>query len=553
MISNRQLRKQEDVFVLENVELNKLLEAANIELGKGNYRKVRKIVNQIKALDLPLHIIAYFSSGLLIDVGGALGDINTIQEGKTLLENNFERICGVKGLAPTAHYNLGNAFLEIFSLEYQKNQNDFLFKTATACQLDQAKFHFRKALEFKINNQLAANILVNLGNCYDYLGRVVEALECYDKALNLKPDFGMALGNKGKALLYYADLCGEHQGTHILEAYSLLKSAKRGVTPEAAVGFLDCIKLIEQRDQSLPLNKPPKYPGSSIKGKSKFEQYLIDFCSQNNLYLNVCNFCKKCNAAIGDTATIKSMIVPAKDNSYLVLSSYLNEIKQDYVIARLLIVLSRYPEINLDFFDKYVTIINTLDSSLNNVYVQLTKTSFKEFYDILDKIAFFINDYLKLGIRENDINFSSMWYQDRTRKEIKQKVLQTRSASLNALYDIHKDLDYGTWRTKKEIRNALTHRFVKIKICTEKESDRIMSEETLVKQTLELAKIVRNSIIYLLQFVHVEEIKKSAKFQGLTLPIFASPIPYQLKRRRKKSRKRALHTQKPKTEKKQAN
>ena len=115
---------------------------------------------------------------------------------------------------------------------------------------------------------------------------------------------------------------------------------------------------------------------------------------------------------------------------------------------------------------------------------------------------------------------------------------------MNALYDIHKDLDYGTWKIKKDVRNALTHRFVKIKICPEKESDRIMSEETLVKQTLELAKIVRNSLIYLLQFVNVEEEKKSAKNQGLTLPMTASEIPFELKKRRKKSRKRKINTEK---------
>ena len=96
---------------MENAELNKLLDAADIQLDKGNYQQIRKIINQIKALDIPCHIIAYFSSGLLIDVGSALGDINTIKEGKTLRESNFEKICDVKGLAPTAHYNLGNAFL----------------------------------------------------------------------------------------------------------------------------------------------------------------------------------------------------------------------------------------------------------------------------------------------------------------------------------------------------------------------------------------------------------------------------------------------------------
>jgi hypothetical protein len=77
-----------------------------------------------------------------------------------------------------------------------------------------------------------------------------------------------------------------------------------------------------------------------------------------------------------------------------------------------------------------------------------------------------------------------------------------------------------------------------------KESDRIMSEETLVEQTLELAKIVRNSLIYLLQFVHVEEIKKSTKIKGPTFPITASKIPFKLKRRRKKSAKHTLNTKK---------
>ena len=105
----------------------------------------------------------------------------------------------------------------------------------------------------------------------------------------------------------------------------------------------------------------------------------------------------------------------------------MNEIKQDYVTARLLIVLSGYPELDLDFFDKYVTIINTLDHSINNVYVQLTKTSFKTFYDILDKIAFFINDYLKIGMDEKTIDFSRIWYTDRSRQKSSRKFCSLRT------------------------------------------------------------------------------------------------------------------------------
>ena len=57
----------------------------------------------------------------------------------------------------------------------------------------------------------------------------------------------------------------------------------------------------------------------------------------------------------------------------------------------------------------------------------------------------------------------------------------------------------------------------------------IMSEEDLVKRTLELARIVRSAIIYLLHFVHVEETKKKAAI-GKPLPsLFAQDVPNELK------------------------
>ena len=473
---------------LNNNTLGTLVEIATKRLDNNDGAGALEAVRQIQALG-PNYLISYYSSGLLIDIGSVLNDERLVEEGKLLLEKDYEKIINDDNLAPTVDYNLANAYLGLFYFQLEKRQEVFFLKKDN---LDSAKYYYRKALRFKSGTNLSAQILVNLGNCFDYIGRVVEALECYNQALSLRPNFGMALGNKGKALHYYADLCGEHQGSFIMEAYALLKSAKSAVTPEAAASFSEALRAIEQRGKNLPLDNPPKFPGYSIKGKSKLERYLIDFCLRNQLYLNVCNFCKKCNAAIGDTITIKTMTVPANDYSYLTLSSYLNEIKQDYVTARTLIVLSSYEKLNLDFFDKYVTIADTLDQSISSIYIQLTKTSFKTFYDILDKIAFFINDYLRLGIREEQINFSTIWYTSKDRKEIKEAIVKTRNASLNALFNIHKDLDYGTYRTLKDTRNSLTHRFVKIKVTPVVESDRVMSEGTLITQTLDLAKIVRN-------------------------------------------------------------
>ena len=517
--------------------LRKLSNLALQKLKDGHLDDALILARQIQGLGCH-YKISNVVSGLLIDIGGTKKDSKIIEEGLLMLQKELEQPSKLGDYGAIISYNLANAYLGLFYFQVEKRQQIFFLKDDN---LDSAKYYYRMALRFGSDNNLTAEILINLGNCLDYIGRVVEALECFDQALSLRPNFGMALGNKGKALYYYADLCGEHQASFILEAYTLLREAKSAVTPEAAVSFAEAMKAIEHRGKNLPLNNPPKFPGYSIEGTSKLERYLIEFCLRNQLYLNVCNFCKKCNAAIGDTITIKTMTVPANDYSYLTLSSYLNEIKQDYVTARAIIVLSSYEKLNLDFFDRYVTITDTLDQSINNIYLQLTKTSFKTFYDILDKIAFFINDYLRLEIQEEQINFSTIWYTSRDRKEIKEAIVKTRNASLNALYNIHKDLDYGTYRTLKDTRNSLTHRFVKIKVNTVVNSDRVMSEETLTKQTLDLAKIVRNSVIYLLQFVQVEELKKSKKTTGSTISITVSVIPYRQKNRRAKKRKKKVN------------
>ena len=248
--------------------LGTLVGAAIRRLEKNDYVGALEVARQIQALG-DNYLISYYSSGLLIDIGNILNEEKLVEEGKLLLERDYQTIMKEIKLAPTAVYNLANAYLALFFFQAMKVQEIFFLKKDN---LDSAKFYYRKALEFKSTNHLEAQKFVNLGNCFDYIGRVVEALECYDQALSIEPDFGMALGNKGKALYYYASLCGQHQGTFLMESYALLKSAKTGVTPEAAVGFSETMKVIEQIGKGLPLNNLPKFPGYSIKAKGQIRK-----------------------------------------------------------------------------------------------------------------------------------------------------------------------------------------------------------------------------------------------------------------------------------------
>lgn len=510
--------------------LNELRRLAVHNMNAGDFKGALSVAYQIRSLG-PHHAVSHVVSGLLIDIGNALKDEKIAREGVELLQKDFEAIIHDRRNAPAAYYNLANGYYVLFGFKKMSAPHVACFKET---ELDQAKIYYRKVLSHDLQDAIfASETWVNLGNCFDELGRVIDALECYEKALELNQDHEMALANKGQALFNYAMVAGEHERTFLLEAYSLLSRAlELGVPPEAASTFSKYLKHIKGLfpDKKI-LDNPPRFPGYHIKARSKIEEFLINFCLEKRLYLNICNFCRKCDAAIGDTALIKKMITRTP-NRYYHLSEYLNQIKQDYITARFLLILSRYKGLNLDFVDKRVKIIDTLNYRIHNIYTQLVKTSFKGFYNILDKIACFINDYLELGIPERKTTFRKVWYSNLKTKMIHKKIVDTKNHSLNALFDIHRDFENGPYKELKNTRHALTHRFVNIRMFQEKEDEENMTEETLVRQTLELARIVRSAIIYLLHFIYVEESKTETKTKGIRVPMFAQEFPDNLKSHR---------------------
>jgi tetratricopeptide (TPR) repeat protein len=430
---------------------------------------------------------------------------------------------------------LANGYFALFNFKKKESNSYGLFQKT---ELDIAKDYYLRVLKKKsIKKDLLCQIYVNLANCLDKKGRVVDALDYYEEALKLKPNFAMALGKKGRVLADYSIISGEHQSTFLREAYYLISQAlKLRVLPKSTCHhFEEWLKYIERlfTDKKALIN-PPEYPGYTIQSDSKIEYSLIKFCLKNKLYLNICNYCQKCNAAIGDPVLIKGMIGPlGKDTSndiFLKLSGHLNQIKQDFVTARFLLFLSRYNELNLNFVDKHVIIIDTLDYRMHNIYIELVKSAFKNFYNILDKIACFINDYLNLLVPDNEIHFSKIWYSDFGKKIIQKKIQETKNYSLNAIFDIHRDLEKGgQCYNLRKTRNALTHRFIKVRMLKRSEDAENMTEDMLVNSTLKLAKIVRNSIIYLLQFIDIEETKKVKNSKGPILHRFAIDVPDDLK------------------------
>ena len=517
---------------------NKLYKQAIEKIKIGDFKGALNLANQIIKDEGENSDIALPIGGIYIDTGAALQEIAIVEKGISLIEKFKVSIVYNPENIPNVYYSLANGNFALFNFKKKENNSYGFFQKT---ELDIAKDYYLKALKKKpIKKDLLCQVYVNLANCLYKKGRVIDALDYYEEALKLKPNFAMALGNKGMILANYSTISGEHQSIYLREAYYLISQAlKLGVLPESTCHhFEERLKNIERlfTDKKASIN-PPEYPGYTIQSDSKIEYSLIKFCLKNKLYLNICNYCQKCNAAIGDSLYIKKMRTPLgkdfSDDIFLRLSGHLNQIKQDFITARFLLFLSRYKELNLNFVDKHVIIIDTFDYRMHNIYIELVKSAFRNFYNILDKIAYFINDYLNLLVPDNEIHFSKIWYSDFGKKIIQGKIKETKNYSLNAIFDIHRDLEeYGQYYNLRKTRNALTHRFIKIRMLNSSEDAENMTEDMLVNQTFKLARVVRNSIIYLLHFVYIEETKKERNAKGPAVSLFAIDIPDDLKSER---------------------
>jgi len=91
--------------------------------------------------------------------------------------------------------------------------------------------------------------------------------------------------------------------------------------------------------------------------------------------------------------------------------------------------------------------------------------------------------------------------------------LNSQNIGLYALYDIFLDFKSEYCRKIKDIRNASVHERLVIydsilRDWNKKDDKYNIGYETMLSQTIELFKLVKSAIIYLINFVNLEEEKK---------------------------------------------
>jgi hypothetical protein len=486
-------------------------------------------------------------------------DANSAKELETIIATNSEYVESLNDSIEKVYgyFLLGNAYNGVRKTKHKENLD-------TVWSLEQEEvfqeiYYFRKAKlqnsfqDSDITTQIAVN--VNLGNAFNHYGRTVNAIKYFNNATGLKffdknvvyhPNFILANLNKALAFEYYAKLEYDHNHAFIFSQFSYK------VFKETIELLTICLQKYRDEDdyykniKNTILKKIEDYEKhwniKDLEDLSYVQNYEVkystnektyrDWCLQNRLFLNPLNELGNYQIASHDPLNLPTLTTDINDG-FPRFITYFNQMKQEYITYRHLLFegLSKKTQ---KFYDKETSITDDYDYNLYSLDIEKIKLAYRGFYSIFDKIAYFMNEYFKIGLSEANIDFRKIWYEygkdRRTIKKIKSIFNQSKNLALRGLYLISKDLFYGDENSKEfltvlepeaeklsEIRNHLEHKFISIKALDiarfetvgDRERNFYITEDDLEAKTLHLAQLAREAMIYLSFAVHAEESRKS--------------------------------------------
>jgi len=322
-----------------------------------------------------------------------------------------------------------------------------------------------------------------IANAYDHLGRFCEAQQYYTLAARDENNIADVEINQGYSYANMHAFWMEEEPWIVRKAQQLMRKYEmqyKNVAPELMSTVCSLVA---------PSFNVPQVVFSKVED-GIYEQWV------NENYLRVNRFCDvEQFSQLSMSDNVKLPYVSDTEDRKNLLESSFEEIKKSFVGTRKIV---------------FQTVVG--DGEVNT---ELLKMSYKNLYSIFDKIAVFLQAYLKLPIEVYKADFAKIWYDNKN--NIRPEFLtRTENLSLLALYNVNLDV-YGSKKfgyvideqTKdlQRIRNFIEHKIVRIADGTMKYDDYqlTISKHELAINTIRLAQLVRCAIIYLCNFVmHAE-------------------------------------------------
>jgi len=476
--------------------------------------------------------------GLLVDLSLDLRQTDGLERAIRLSEELQKRQL-TAGQSATLHYFLANAWANLRSLSRADSDQVWDWEQE---EMEKEIFHLRSALKEEGFRQLPkerkCQVLTSLANLLDHIGRFVEAIEYWNKALDVAPAYGVARGNRGIGLVNYARVLYDqgHAAVFFKYAHADLKTALLSVLHE------DVRKAFDEHRMRIESVLTPQDTDKDVDlygfplGASEREVQYRRWCLENRLFLNPLNDLGPYPIAARDVLTTPSIVVGINEGPYY--TGFFNQMKQEFVSARYLY----YDGIDAEqphFSDRDVFLYNTLDYPSYSLAVEKMKSAFRMSYSLFDKIAYFLNHYLGFSIPKKSVNFRTFWYtSQRKDKGLRQDLQQGQNWPLRGLFWLSKDLfeDKPGFKESIEpdaqelhdIRNHLEHKYLKLHedlwpgSPSDNDEASLALADTLAfsicrrefeAKTLRLVKMTRAALIYLSLAIHCEE-QRRAKERG---------------------------------------
>ena len=387
-----------------------------------------------------------------------------------------------------------------------------------------------------------AQILTNLGNQLNSAGRLVEAGEYWSRAVAERRHFAMALANRGYGWYNYAWAYynSSHQRVFLYRAHqsltsALAKGADWGSAPEGGRDFFVKLrKTIAKMINVERFERGLKLDGHGV-GRSHKERAYRRWALNHTLFLNPLNDLGPDDIAAQDALSLPTYRTPFGDGPTLI--GFFDQMKQEFVSARWLL----FEGITNDaphFSDKDTMLHDTLDDPGYSLSIEKTKLAFRSAYSLLDKVAFFLNDYLKLNIPLGAVSFRSLWFVERGSAELRPAFTDAKNWPLRGLYWLAKDFVEADFQASAEpdgrdvakIRNHLEHRYLKVRdrdplyssLGPSVYDDRLalsVERQDLEAKALRILKLARAAMIHLCLAMHREENIRAKNDKSLAIPM----------------------------------
>ena len=440
---------------------------------------------------------------VLTDAGSDCKDSNAVAQGVSIFEDLHRR----SKSNPYIDYNLANALITRANLVVVPSIADWCVVTSLD-RIRAKELYLSAAHHPESGSDLRARALNNLGNALAKNWRLIEAYDCYARAIEHEPTNGVALSYAAKALVELEKYGLAMEEDVAPTVASLVRKANACVGGIAQiVGRTGDATIREFLEASNHVgDKPP------LTDASKYQRFV----ATNRLALTPSIDGLDLNLSQWDSLRLGPILVQSPQAGVPTIFTMFNLLKSDFLAARFAAYLAleeQCPESG-----KYY---DTLDYARYGTSMSMMAIAQKCCFDLLDKTAVAIHSYLGLPGKADETGFGTLWFLREESNENRQPRAFTPSVCalieqgnflLIAITEVARDLR-GYLKAKKSIRHAATHRFTVLHdeaftVGIPSKQIEHFSLAEYQSQLIESLQMVRSVLFYFVHLVTTHERKK---------------------------------------------